>query len=228
MKLPIGDRVDARRKTGVVVLAAGASVRMGSPKQLLLYRGKTLVRRAAEAALASAGRPVVVVVGAHAGPVKTELERLPVLVAENRGWRTGMSSSIRVGLEALVAADPESDGAVVMLCDQPFVDAGVVKGLIDARRETGKYIVASEYGEARGAPVLFSRELFEEVAGLNAAEGARRIIENHPQDVATVSLPEAAFDIDTPHDFALLKAFSPEGLGMPDGEGQPGSFAGER
>lgn len=201
---------------------------MGRPKQLLLYRGKTLIRRAVEAALASVCRPVVVVIGAHAGPVKKELDGLPVLTADNRQWVKGMSSSIRSGLGALVAADPELEGAVIMLCDQPFVDAGVVNGLADARRETGKYIVASEYGGARGVPVFFGRELFAEIDGLDAAEGARQIIGNHPHDIATVIFPEAAIDIDTPYDYALLKASSPEVSGMSGGEGRPGSFAGEK
>ncbi len=199
---------------------------MGRPKQLLLYRGKTLIRRAAEAALASACHPVVVVIGAHAGPVKEELEGLPVLTADNRQWGEGMSSSIRSGLGALVAADPELEGVVIMLCDQPFVDAGAINRLADARRETGKNIIASEYCGTRGVPVLFGRELFAELAGLDAAEGARRVIGNHPHDITTVSLPEAAVDIDTPYEYALLKVLSPEASGMSGGEGRPGSFTG--
>lgn len=209
MQLRIAEVVDARPRIGVAILAAGASVRMGRPKQLLLYRGKTLIRRAAEAALASVCHPVVVVIGAHAGPLKEELEGLPVLTVENRRWGMGMGTSIRSGLGALVAADPELEGAVIMLCDQPFVDAGVVNRLADARRETGKYIVASEYCGARGVPVFFSRELFAELAGLDAAEGARRVIGNHPRDIATVSFPGAAVDIDTPYEYALLKALCP-------------------
>jgi molybdenum cofactor cytidylyltransferase len=226
MQLRTAEAVDRQTKIGVVILAAGASVRMGRPKQLLLYRGKTLIRRAAEAALASACHPVVVVIGAHAGPLKEELDGLPVLTADNRRWGEGMSSSIRSGLGALVAADPELEGAVIMLCDQPFVDAGVINRLADARRETGKNIVASEYGGARGVPVFFGRELFAELAGLDAAEGARRVIENHPHEVATISLPEAAVDIDTPYDYALLKALSPEVPDVSGAGGRPGSFAG--
>jgi molybdenum cofactor cytidylyltransferase len=228
MKLCIAEPLDARPKIGAAILAAGASVRMGRPKQLLLYRGKTLIRRAAEAALASVCHPVVVVIGAHAGPVKEELEGLPVLTVDNHQWGKGMGTSIRSGLGALVAADPKLEGAVIMLCDQPFVDAGVVNRLADARRETGKNIVASEYRGARGVPALFSRELFAEIAGLDAAEGARRIIGNHPHDVATVSFPGAAVDIDTPYDYALLKASCPKVPGMSGGGGRPGSLAGEK
>jgi molybdenum cofactor cytidylyltransferase len=228
MKLCIAEPLDARPKIGAAILAAGASIRMGRPKQLLLYRGKTLIRRAAEAALASVCHPVMVVIGAHAGPMKEELEGLPVLTVENRQWGMGMGTSIRSGLGALVAADPEREGAVIMLCDQPFVDAGVVNGLADARRETGKYIVASGYGGARGVPVFFGRELFAELSGLDAAEGAGRIIRNHPHDVAVVSFPDAAVDIDTPYDYALLKASCPQVPCTPGGVGRPGSLAGEK
>jgi molybdenum cofactor cytidylyltransferase len=228
MKLLIAEPLNERPKIGAAILAAGASVRMGRPKQLLLYRGKALIRRAVEAALASVCHPVVVVIGAHAGPVKEELEGLPVLTVDNRQWGMGMVSSIRSGLGALVAADPESEGAVIMLCDQPFVDAGVINRLADARRETGKNIVASEYGGARGVPVFFGRELFAEIASLDATEGARRIIGNHPHDVATVSFPGAAVDIDTPYDYALLTGLRLQVSGTSGGGGRPGSLAGEK
>src|SRR6266436_9799703 len=109
------------KSIGLIVLAAGASTRMGTPKQLLLHEGRTFLRRAGETALASACHPVVVVLGAHADQLQVELERLPVLIVENRRWEEGMSSSIRVGLETLVAEDEGLDGAVIMLCDQPFV-----------------------------------------------------------------------------------------------------------
>jgi len=122
----------------------------------------------------------VVVLGAHAEQVQGELDRLPVLIVENRQWEEGMSSSIRVGLEALVAGGDEVDGAVIMLCDQPFVTVGVINELVETYRQTGKLIVASGYGEACGVPVLFSNELFVEIAALEGTQGAKLIIANHP------------------------------------------------
>lgn len=204
----ITDSVDAQPKIGVVILAAGASTRMGRPKQLLLHRGQTLLRRAVETTLASRCRPVVVVIGAHADQVKQELEHLPVLVAENRNWEEGMSSSIRSGLEKLVADAGEIDGAVIMLCDQPFVTTAVIDELVDQRRETGKLIIASAYQDIRGVPALFGKELFEEIAGLEGNEGAKQLIAKHPEEVATVCFPEAVVDVDTPRDYELLEALS--------------------
>jgi molybdenum cofactor cytidylyltransferase len=194
------------KSIGLIILAAGASTRMGTPKQLLLHEERTFLRRAVETALESMCHPIVVVLGAYAERVRVELERLPVLIAENRKWKDGMSSSIRAGLEALVAEDEGVDGAVIMLCDQPFVTVGVINELVETHRQTGKPIVASAYGEACGVPVLFSNELFVEIAALVGRQGAKQIIANHPLDVATVCFPEGAVDVDTPQDYERLRA----------------------
>src|SRR5437588_10860570 len=106
---------------GIVILAAGASTRMGTPKQLLRYAGQTLLRRAAETALASQGRPVVVVLGAGSERCRPELEGLPVRIVENPGWEQGMSASLRIGIEALlVGAEEALEAVIFMLCAQPF------------------------------------------------------------------------------------------------------------
>ena len=187
-----------------MILAAGASTRMGTPKQLLVYNGQTLLRRAAETALASVCCPVVVVLGANAVQVGAELE-LPVIVTRNHEWETGMGSSLRAGFDAVLAADAGVDAVVVLLSDQPFVTADLIDTLIERRRETGKTIVATEYGGARGVPALFARELFTEIQGLSGHEGARQIIRNHPDDTAVVPFAAAAIDIDTPQDFDALR-----------------------
>jgi len=174
-----------------------------TPKQLLVYKGQTLIRRAAETALASVCEPVVVVLGANAVAVGAEV-KLPVIVTRNLEWEMGMGSSIRAGLEAVLAADAGVDAIVVLLCDQPFVTADLIDTLIERRRETGKTIVATEYGEARGGPALFARELFAELRGLSGHEGARQIIRKHSDDTVTVPFAEAAIDIDTRDDYLAL------------------------
>lgn len=200
------DQLGSQPRIGIVILAAGASTRMGNaatPKQLLVYEGKTLIRRAAETALASVCRPVVVVLGANAVAVGAELE-LPVIVTRNSEWETGMGSSIRAGLEAVLAADTGVDAIVVLLCDQPFVTAELIDTLIERRRETGKTIVATEYGEARGVPALFARELFAELRGLSGHEGARQIIRKHADYTVVVPFAGGAIDIDTRDDYIAL------------------------
>ena len=187
-------------KVGVIVLAAGGSSRMGSPKQLLRYGGQTLIRRAAQTAVESSCDLVTVVIGNDAPQMRRELEDLPVSVVENQNWQTGMSSSIRAGLDDLRGHD--LDGVLIMLCDQPFVTAGILNDLITTHSKTGKPIVASRYDTIQGVPAFFSRELFKELTLLSADEGARRIIAKHPELVATINFPEGAIDIDTPHDYA--------------------------
>src|SRR5258705_9789332 len=205
---PLGQQKSGS-KIGIMILAAGASTRMGKPKQLLLHRGQTLLRSAVETAVASLCRPIVVVIGAHAELVKEELEHLPILVVENREWEKGMSSSIRIGLDALVDTCAKLDGVVIMLCDQPFVTAGVINSLVEAHRKTGKIIVTSSYRETRGVPAFFSRQLFGEIAALESNEGARQVIANHSDAVAAIYFPEGTVDVDTPGDYEALSQRKP-------------------
>jgi len=197
---------------GAVVLAAGASRRMGpgGPKALLEVGGRPLVVRAAEAALAAPVWPVVVVLGAQAEKIRPALARLPVLVIENPAWTEGMASSLRAGLGALGQFSRHLDGAVVALCDQPAFSADAIGRLIAAQRETGRTIAAARYDGRCGAPALFLREHFAALAALTGEEGARLLLNGDPARVAAVDLPELAADLDTPEDYArFLKAAGP-------------------
>ncbi|MEI6860895.1 MAG: nucleotidyltransferase family protein [Verrucomicrobiota bacterium] len=190
---------------GVVLLAAGASVRMGSPKQLLEVGGQPLILRAVEAALASAAWPVVVVLGAQAEKIRPWLARQPVLVTENPAWTEGMASSLRAGLETLRTFSRTLDGALVAVTDQPAFSAAVVARLVAAKRETGRGIAAAHYAGRLGVPVLFGREHFSALAALTGEEGARHFLAAHAGDTAAVELPGLALDLDTPEDVVAWK-----------------------
>lgn len=193
---------------GAVVLAAGPSSRLGRPKQTLFYRGQSLLRRAALAALDAGCRPVVVVTGANAEVSRRELEGLDVREVFNPLWETGMASSIRAGVEALTGAD--AGAAVLLLCDQPHVTAEVISRLVDAHRAAGSPVVASEYGGSFGAPALFGRTLFAELVRLEGAAGAKQVIRRHAAGARFLPFPSGEVDVDTPDDFSLLTA---RGLG---------------
>lgn len=202
---------------GIIVLAAGASSRMGEPKQLLTFEGETLLRLAARAALETRERPVVVVLGFSADAMQEEIAALDALTVVNQSWHEGMSSSIRCGLQrALEAGAPDGmEAAILMLCDQPFVTSDVIMRLIDIYHARQALLVASEY-EARGektlgVPALFSRGLFPELMALRGTEGAKRIIARHRAEAAVISIPEAAFDVDTPGDYSALSDKGPSG-----------------
>ena len=189
---------------GAVILAAGTSQRMGSPKQLLTFNGNSLLRRAVQTALATQCQPVIVVLGAHAERLQTEISDLPVTVVENCLWAEGMGSSIRTGIAALRECSKQAAGVVLMLCDQPFVTAQTIDRLISVYEQSQPIAVASEYGGSLGAPALFSRELFAELSALNSAEGARQILKRHREEVLGLAVPEAIWDVDTPADYERL------------------------
>jgi molybdenum cofactor cytidylyltransferase len=189
---------------GAVVLAAGLSSRMGTPKQLLKFQGQTLLRRAALAALGAGCRPVVVVTGAHAGRTREELRGLDVLEVSNALWESGMASSVRAGVDALLEADADASAVVLTLCDQPHVTSEIIAALVVAHQATGSLVVASEYGEGFGVPALFGRALFPELMRLEGREGAKRVIKRHAREARFVPFPGGETDVDTPDDFARL------------------------
>lgn len=195
--------IDERQlRVGAVVLAAGPSKRMGQPKLLLTYKGVPLLRRAVDAALAAGCAEVVAVLGAHADQYRAVLDGTSARVLLNKFVAEGMSGSIQLGIEAL---GDDVNAAIIMLADQPFIDADILRRLIDTHRTSGKKIVACQYGKVRGAPVLFDRALFLELLLLTGDQGARTVMETYPGHVATVDIPtEAGEDIDTPEDVQRL------------------------
>jgi molybdenum cofactor cytidylyltransferase len=197
-------RAGDKKTIGAVVLAAGVSKRLGMSKQMLEFRGEPLVRRAASAASQAGCSPIVVVTGAKAEATRHALHKLNVREVENQQWQSGLSSSIRAGVAAVIEASERTDAVVLMLCDQPFVTREVVRKLINAYRETGCSIVASSYGETFGVPALFEKSHYRELMALEGAVGAKQVIQKHLARAQLVNFPEGAIDIDTPDDLTRL------------------------
>lgn len=192
---------------GIVILAAGESQRMGRPKQLLPWQGRTLLRHAVETAIASSCGPIVVTTGAHRPAVEADLLGLPILVAYAPDWARGMSASIRAGLDALLNTHASLEGVVITLADQPLVERDDLSALVRMHRQTGKDLVASEYAGTRGVPLFVGARLFDEMRGLCGPGGAKGLLSRDPSRVAVVSAAGAAVDIDTPADYERLAAF---------------------
>jgi len=186
-----------------VVLAAGASTRFGSPKQLVRVAGRPLLHSALARAADVAGSAVSVVLGAHAAELTPLLTHSQALIVINRDWREGIASSIRAGVSRL---PPSCNAVLLMLADQAAVTAEDLKRLVSAWRRQPDYIVAARYGMTTGVPAVFPRSVFSDLGALRGDTGARALLQRNPDRVVRVPMASAAIDIDTPED--LLKIHS--------------------
>jgi molybdenum cofactor cytidylyltransferase len=195
---------------GAVILAAGESSRFGGPKQLVEFRGKSLIRRITDSAMEAGCSPIVVVIGSDGEKVFRELEGTNVTNIENEIWQQGMGSSIRAGIRHLVDNARDIDAAILLVCDQPAVDAQAIVRLIRLRETTKKDIIASSYANTLGVPALFARSLFFELLSLGDRAGAKSIILRNRERVAQVPFPEGKIDIDSWSDYEILRSSVPD------------------
>lgn len=186
---------------GIIILAAGSSSRMGQSKQLLSINGKSLLAHAADTALACEGSEVMIVLGANSALHEKEIADRPVMIITNEMWESGMGSSIKTGLQGLIAANPALQSVVIMLVDQPKVNTALLTTLITCLRDFSKSIVASFYGNAAGVPAAFSKIHFAEILMMDDGAGAKQIITKYPDQLLTIGFPEGSLDLDTPEDY---------------------------
>ncbi|MEP6769223.1 MAG: nucleotidyltransferase family protein [Acidobacteriota bacterium] len=190
--------------TAAVILAAGRSSRMGRSKALLPWRGSTMLRSVAQEALASRAARVAVVLGFDGDSARGALDGLPVRIVENRDWESGLGSSLAAGIEAIADEIPVASAAVILLADQPLVTAATIDRLIATRESSGRPLVASLHGSELGVPALFASAYFGALRSLSGDHGAREILRAHAAEAASLDLPEARFDVDTPEDYERL------------------------
>jgi molybdenum cofactor cytidylyltransferase len=190
---------------GCILLAAGASKRMGQPKQLLPIAGRPLIAHVAAAALASSAWPVVVVLGADAEKIRPALAGLPLLIAQNHSWPEGLASSIRTGLIMLENFSQALDAVLIAPADLPAFSADAIARLVAALRAGHHSIAAARHAGRLGSPALFSRVHFATLHALRGEEGARALLMTHANTVAAVDLPELALDLDTPDDYERFR-----------------------
>lgn len=183
-----------------ILLAAGASTRLGRPKQLLRFQGESLLRRTARMALEAGCSPLVVVLGSQPTAMLPELAEHGTVTVTNTEWQEGMASSIRAGLKTVMHS---AANALLLVCDQPGLSADFLRTLRQTHESCGAAVAASHYDGVDGVPAIFAASLFPALLALRGDEGARRVIAAC-QDLVTVEFPAGALDIDTPEDAAAL------------------------
>jgi molybdenum cofactor cytidylyltransferase len=185
-------------KIGIVILAAGASRRLGQPKQLVMLGHKTLLAHTVDCAIASQADETVVVAGeiVYQNPVSP--------VVYNADWSEGMATSVGCGLKYLMANHFHLSAVVISVCDQPFISTALIDQLIATYRLKVPAIVASDYGDILGVPALFDRRLFSELLALRGDTGARKLIQKYRASCELIDFPAGKVDIDTPEDLLHL------------------------
>jgi molybdenum cofactor cytidylyltransferase len=187
-----------------IVLAAGASTRLGQPKQLLRLDDETLLHRTVRLAAESGCAPVFVILGFEADRMRQELHGLEARPVLNPDWQSGMGSSLRSGIEAVTKENPQPQKALVLLCDQPSLSAEILSILLQTSAEKKSLITASSYAGRSGVPAIFDRQLYPELLKVEGDQGARSIIQRYADQTATVEFPSGFIDIDTPEDLRNL------------------------
>lgn len=182
-------------RLSIIILAAGASERLGRPKQLVLYNGKSLLRRTIDNAESLAPREILVVTGANAEAVRNEAQKTTAKCIHNPAWKNGMGTSIASGA---LAIEGTADGMMILLCDQWRIVAEDLQQLISAWHADPTLIICSRTNNRCGPPVIFPSSCFQDLHRLGGDSGAHSIIEAHGDLVKPVVLQNAASDLDTP------------------------------
>lgn len=190
-------------ETGILILAAGSSSRLGQLKQLLQFKGKSLLFHVVSQAL-EVTPAVVVVTGSKNDEIEKEIHDLKVPAAENSNWQDGMGSSINGGLKKLLDNFPTIENVIISVCDQPFIETSVFSELISKQKDSQKNIVASAYSNTLGTPVLFTKKYFPDLIALSGNEGAKKLLIKFQEDVAQINFEKGAIDIDTIEDYEQL------------------------
>ena len=195
--------------TGVIILAAGNSSRFGNTKQLLHFKGKTLLKHTIEEAAKAGAQLIVVVSGANADEISKEITNENVEIVFNKNWEQGMASGIVAGLKTAITLNKDLWKVIIAVCDQPFISSSQFQKLFQEQNRSDKHIVASAYADTIGTPALFTEKYFDALMSLTGDHGAKNLFKKYSDDLATVEFPDGNIDIDTKEDYEnLLKGNS--------------------
>jgi molybdenum cofactor cytidylyltransferase len=196
------------RACAAVVLAAGASTRLGQAKQLVSIDGEPLLLRTVRLAREAGCAPIVVVIGFEAERMRAELADAAVIAVTNEAWESGMGSSLRCGIAALDGVDPRPLDALLLVCDQTALGVDVLREVRRVHARGERPITACCYAGHAGVPAIFSSRYFPELLRVEGDRGARGVLERHDGDVAVVAFDGGVEDLDTPEQLGDLDRLS--------------------
>lgn len=180
---------------------------MGTAKQLLSYQGKALLDRTIDTALEVFNQDqIILVLGANHNEIASKIENKNIQISINDDWRSGMASSIKAGLEALLKQFQDLENCFISVCDQPFLTSEIFTEMFQLKENSNKNIIAARYSDTIGVPALFSKKYFEVLMELSGEQGAKKIIQRSMEDVETFEFEKGAIDIDTKVDYENLKS----------------------
>ena len=192
-------------KLGVVILAAGAASRIGMAKMLLPYEGQTISGHIVQEVQALNPATICLVTGKYSDEIKIALGATSVELMPFVNWQTGMAASIKFGMDCVLEKEPNIDAILFVVSDQPFLERQILFRMVNAFQETGKGIVAAQYQEQFGTPVLFHARYIAQIRSLEGDRGAKKLVERQLEDLALVDFPLGAFDIDTVEDYTQFQ-----------------------
>ncbi|MGL4631774.1 MAG: nucleotidyltransferase family protein [Leadbetterella sp.] len=196
---------------GLVILAAGSSKRMGYAKQNLKIDHRTMLQHIIHQGLMSDLSPVTVVLGDHKKDIVRSLDSLPITIIDNPNFASGMGSSIKMGLVGTYMSNKSIDGVIYITSDMPLIKTSHLEKMVGLAKENpDKQIIAAQYADTIGIPVLFRRSLFESVLDIEPEAGAKSIINENIVSTLTFDFPEGVWDLDTPVDVDRFMTYFPE------------------
>lgn len=189
-------------KIAILIIAAGASRRLGQPKQLVSFRDTFLLNHIIQECQASEVGTIYIVLGANAAQIEPRLSS-DLSIFYHSNWSQGMGTSIAFGMQQIIAKG--YDGVIVVVGDQPFFSSFFLKKITQKQAETNGKIIISEYEKGMGPPSFFEKSLFSELSMLEGDTGAKSIVKKYQKEVERIAFPKGNIDIDTPEDLKIIQ-----------------------
>ncbi|WP_298552892.1 nucleotidyltransferase family protein [uncultured Algibacter sp.] len=188
----------------IVILAAGASKRMGSPKQLLKWGNDTLLNHAIKTVLEIDAYEVIVVLGANHKLIEAGVKHRSITILNNEDWDLGLGKSIACATEYVLKSKPQVEGILITLADQPLIDSHYLNDIMTHFYQDLNQIIATSYDNNKGVPVLFGKVYFQELSNLTGDNGAKQLLKTHESCVKTFKPPVKNVDLDSKEDYEKL------------------------